>query len=190
MELHFHGKCPGRRIKLPSRSMAQCCSSFCRVFFIYHPVTMDCMSHHSNWSNQDQKLHVMNKPEVVFLVLYDNMHFYEITSRKVEKGVSDRHPLQFWPPKKRNSKKLKKKLILKSYLPLQSCCYPVQKDLLRKAELAWQVSLKGHVGFQNKKSRPQYVWTHTLEIVDCVCQSRYIVIVLGIYNFEHIVIKN
>ena len=30
--------------------------------------------------------------------------------------------------------------ILKSYQPLQSCCCPVQKDLPRWAELAWQVS--------------------------------------------------
>ena len=30
--------------------------------------------------------------------------------------------------------------ILKSYVPLQSCCCPVQKNLPRKAELAWQVS--------------------------------------------------
>ena len=30
--------------------------------------------------------------------------------------------------------------ILKSYQPLQSCCCPVQKDLPRRAELAWQVS--------------------------------------------------
>ena len=27
--------------------------------------------------------------------------------------------------------------VLKSYMSLQSCCYPVQKYLLRKAELAW-----------------------------------------------------
>ena len=30
--------------------------------------------------------------------------------------------------------------ILKSYVPLQSCCCPVQKNRPRKAELAWQVS--------------------------------------------------
>ena len=30
--------------------------------------------------------------------------------------------------------------ILKSYVPLQSCCCPVQKNLPRKAELAWLVS--------------------------------------------------
>ena len=30
--------------------------------------------------------------------------------------------------------------ILKLTEPLQSCCCPVQKDLPRKAELAWQVS--------------------------------------------------
>ena len=43
--------------------------------------------------------------------------------------------------------------ILKSYMPLQNCCRPVQKDLPRKAELAWQVSryLKGLDEFQNKK---------------------------------------
>ena len=28
---------------------------------------------------------------------------------------------------------------------------PSEKNLPRMAELAWQVSLKGHVGFQNKK---------------------------------------
>ena len=43
---------------------------------------------------------------------------------------------------------LEKKL-LKFHVPLQSCCCPVQKKLPRKAELAWQVSLKGHVEFQN-----------------------------------------
>ena len=30
--------------------------------------------------------------------------------------------------------------ILKLNKPLQSCCCPVQKNLSRKAELAWQVS--------------------------------------------------
>ena len=30
--------------------------------------------------------------------------------------------------------------ILKSYVPLQGCCCPVQKNLPRMAELAWQVS--------------------------------------------------
>ena len=30
--------------------------------------------------------------------------------------------------------------ILKSYVPLQSCCCPVQKNLPIMAELAWQVS--------------------------------------------------
>ena len=42
------------------------------------------------------------------------------------------------------------KIILKFDDVLQSCCCPVQKNLPRKAELAWQVSLKGLVEFQNK----------------------------------------
>jgi hypothetical protein len=41
--------------------------------------------------------------------------------------------------------------ILKLNEPLQSCCCPVQRNLPKKAELAWQVSLKGLVQFQNKK---------------------------------------
>ena len=32
------------------------------------------------------------------------------------------------------------KIILKFHVPLQSCCCPVQKNLPRKAELAWLVS--------------------------------------------------
>ena len=70
--------------------------------------------------------------------------------------------------------------ILKSYVPLQSCSYPMQENLPKMAELGWQVkirlapseipanlpiqfslsgqiflhweaaTLKGHVGFQNK----------------------------------------
>jgi hypothetical protein len=38
---------------------------------------------------------------------------------------------------------------------LQSCCCPVQKNLLRKAELACQVS-RGSVNFKMKKSRPLF----------------------------------
>ena len=41
---------------------------------------------------------------------------------------------------------------LKFHDGLQSCCCPVQNNLPRKAELAWQVSLKGVVEFQNKKN--------------------------------------
>ena len=40
--------------------------------------------------------------------------------------------------------------ILKFTEPLQSCCCPVPKNLLIKAELAWKVSLKGLSEFQNK----------------------------------------
>ena len=49
--------------------------------------------------------------------------------------------------------------ILKFQQLLQSCCCPVQKNLPRKAELAWQeqqVSLKGLVEFQIKNSRPLF----------------------------------
>ena len=49
--------------------------------------------------------------------------------------------------------------ILKSYQPLQSCCCPVQKNLPRKAELAWQVSRYLRRGQQNlkiKNSRPLF----------------------------------
>ena len=51
--------------------------------------------------------------------------------------------------------------ILKFTELLQCCCCPVQKNLTRKAELAWQVSryvsLKGLVEFQNKKSIPLFI---------------------------------
>ena len=49
--------------------------------------------------------------------------------------------------------------ILKSYQPLQSCCCPVQKNLPRKAELAWQVSRylrRGQQNFKIKNSRPLF----------------------------------
>ena len=47
--------------------------------------------------------------------------------------------------------------ILKSYVPLQSCCCPVQNKSAQEAELAWQVSRnlwRGSVNFKIKKSRP------------------------------------
>jgi hypothetical protein len=31
------------------------------------------------------------------------------------------------------------KIILKFHVPLQSCCCPVQKNLARRAELAWLI---------------------------------------------------
>jgi hypothetical protein len=37
-------------------------------------------------------------------------------------------------------KSVLEKIILKFYVPLQSCCCPVQKNLPRRAELAWLVS--------------------------------------------------
>ena len=46
------------------------------------------------------------------------------------------------------------KIILKFHDGLQSCCCPVQKNLPRKAELAWQVSrysLQATVEFQSQK---------------------------------------
>ena len=49
--------------------------------------------------------------------------------------------------------------ILKFTKPLQSCCCPVQKNLPRRAELAWQVSRylwRGSVDFK-KKSRPFFI---------------------------------
>ncbi len=49
--------------------------------------------------------------------------------------------------------------ILKFYQPLQSCCCPVQKNLPRKAELAWQVSRylrRGQQNFKIKNSRPLF----------------------------------
>ena len=38
------------------------------------------------------------------------------------------------------------KIILKFHEPLQICCCPVQKNLPRNAELAWQVSSEGARG--------------------------------------------
>ena len=48
-------------------------------------------------------------------------------------------------------------LFFKFTEPLQSCCCPVQKNLPRKAELAWQVSRylwRGLLNFKIKDSRP------------------------------------
>ena len=49
--------------------------------------------------------------------------------------------------------------ILKFSEPLQSCCCPMQKNLPRKAELAWQVSRylsMGSLNFKIKNSRPLF----------------------------------
>ena len=50
--------------------------------------------------------------------------------------------------------------ILKFTEPLQSCCCPVQKDLPRRAELAWQVSRylwRGSFNFKIKYSKSLFV---------------------------------
>ena len=47
------------------------------------------------------------------------------------------------------------KFILKFHVPLQSCCCPVQKNLPRKAELAWLVS-RGTWNFKTFFSRPLF----------------------------------
>ena len=49
--------------------------------------------------------------------------------------------------------------ILKSYVPFQSCCCPVQKSLPRRAELAWLVSRylwRGTWNFKITFSRPLF----------------------------------
>ena len=51
------------------------------------------------------------------------------------------------------------KIILKFHVPLQSCCCPVQKNLPRKAELAWLVSRylwRGTWNFKIIFSRPLF----------------------------------
>ena len=78
--------------------------------------------------------------------------------------------------------------ILKFTEPLQSCCCPVQKNLPRKAELAWQAIQQISLNFrefQNKNSRPLFtiifkskmvisrleILVHLLKVFQLVCMQ-------------------
>ena len=60
--------------------------------------------------------------------------------------------------------------VSKSYVPLQSCCCPVQNNLPRKAELAWQVNRylcsRGSMKFKIEKSRPLLTIIFTSKMVN------------------------
>ena len=91
--------------------------------------------------------------------------------------------------------------VLKFYQPLQSCCYPVQKKLPRKAELAWQVSRylrRGQQNFKIKNSRPFFtiifsskmlvsrseILVHLFQEFQAVCHTLSLSLSIFIRSFE------
>ena len=63
------------------------------------------------------------------------------------------------------------KIILNFTEPLQSCCCPVQKNLPRKAELAWQISRYLWRGSVNSKIKDSIPLLSIILSKKCQCQD-------------------